>query len=508
MTLRRMRRLTFFCVSTAAFTTWLATLSTAQEEATRGVDPTLRHQLEAVIRQNQELQQQVQSLRHEVQGARDEARAAREMAEHPGGGRSGLASGRARDEQARLSRPLGGGTTFQLLDFSLDVLTSAGGSSEPDETLTLLQAGDHDPRRRGFNLSSVELSFLGAIDPWLTGEVHLLYFLDPEGESRFEIEEAFATTSQLPFGLEEHGLQVEFGHMFTEFGRSNPTHAHAWDWQDQPVIASRLFGEDGMRAPGVRAGWLLPLPWFSELHLGAQSALGETMVSFLASDEVFEERAIGGRPFADDGTRRLDDLVYLARWVNGFDISPTWSGQLGLSGLFGPNATGPDGRTIVYGADMVLKWLPLASHRGFPFVTLEAEVMGRRFMTDDFSGCPEAEEDGGCPDPIFVDDDTLDDWGGYLQALWGFRRNWSVGLRGEYAAGDGDSIGAFDSRNDDPFRDDRLRISPLLVWTPSEFSRWRLQYNYDRADFLEQDDAHTVWMGLEFLFGSHPAHGF
>jgi hypothetical protein len=64
------------------------------------------------------------------------------------------------------------------------------------------------------------------------------------------------------------------------------------------------------------------------------------------------------------------------------------------------------------------------------------------------------------------------------------------------------------SRNDDPFRSNRWRLSPLLSFHPSQFSRLRLQYNYDHASHLADDDAHTLWAGLEFLFGAHPAHAY
>jgi hypothetical protein len=63
-------------------------------------------------------------------------------------------------------------------------------------------------------------------------------------------------------------------------------------------------------------------------------------------------------------------------------------------------------------------------------------------------------------------------------------------------------------RDDDPFRDNRQRLSPLLLWHPSEFSRLRLQYNYDRADHLEDKDAHSVWLGVEFMYGAHPGHTY
>jgi hypothetical protein len=234
------------------------------------------------------------------------------------------------------------------------------------------------------------------------------------------------------------------------------------------------------------------------------------MLSFDASDEAFEERPIGGRPFASAGTRSMDDMVYLLRWVNGTDFSETWTGQLGVSGLFGPNATGSQGETWIYGADFVLKWTPLTSDRGWPFVRLEGELMQRRYRADAFTGCLDPDEDP-CLDPVDLASETLDDWGGFLQALWGFRRGWSVGLRGEYATGSGGNDADLDYlRDEDPFRDDRVRVSPLLVYQPSEFSRIRLQYNWDHADFLDggDDPAHGVWLGFEFLFGSHPAHAF
>ena len=64
------------------------------------------------------------------------------------------------------------------------------------------------------------------------------------------------------------------------------------------------------------------------------------------------------------------------------------------------------------------------------------------------------------------------------------------------------------SRSSDPFRGARQRVSPLLVFHPSEFARLRLQYNWDHEHFLDQDDEHSVWAGIEFMLGSHPAHSY
>jgi hypothetical protein len=371
---------------------------------------------------------------------------------------------------------------YRLIDVSVDVLTSAGTSTARDALLEDLQGGGHDPRQRGFSLQSAELALIGAVDPYLIGELYLAYFLDTEGESRLEIEEAFATTQALP-----HGLQLEFGQFFTEFGRLNPTHPHAWSLVDQPVILTRLFGPDGIRNPGMRLSWIAPVPWFAELSVGSQLAKGETMLSFLASDEAFDERPVGGLEFFDRDTQSLGDLVYLVRLANGADLGDDWTAQLGFSGLVGPNASGPDGRTQIYGADLMAKWRPATHRRGWPYVLFESEILWRRYTTDE-----ESDTVG-----------TLRDWGTYAQLLWGCRERWTTGVRFEYAAGSGDGI---EPRDDDPWRSDRLRLSSLLTFHQSEFARWRVQYNYDRAKFLEDDDEHSLWLVLEFSYGAHPAH--
>jgi hypothetical protein len=384
-----------------------------------------------------------------------------------------------------------GGTTFRLIDISLDALFAAGASTERDPSIQNLEGGDHDPRKRGFTVQNIELSLSGAVDPYFTGEAHIVYLIDPAiGDTRVELEEAFLTTQALPFGL-----QLKGGFFLTEFGTINPLHPHAWDWLDQPVIATRLLGPEGLRQAGARLSWLTPLPWFSELYVGVQNANGETASSFLANEEFFEERPIGGRPFVQGDVKRLKDLLYSVRWENFWNVSDTVGAKLGFSGAFGPNATGPDGYTEIYGTDLKVRWRPTDNFRGWPFFLWQSEVMARDYTADS--------------NPAFdLPQQTLRDWGLYTQLLYGFTYGWAAGLRYEYASGSGESVLTYDGRRNDPFRDDRHRISPLLVWQPSEFSRIRLQYNYDRATHLENGDAHSVWLGVEFLYGAHPAHKY
>lgn len=92
-----------------------------------------------------------------------------------------------------------GGATFRLIDVSAVINMAVGSSTEPDSRLGFLQLGGHDPRQNGFTLQATEISLAGAVDPYFSGEVHL-NFLDQNGETLAELEEAFLTTQALPFG--------------------------------------------------------------------------------------------------------------------------------------------------------------------------------------------------------------------------------------------------------------------------------------------------------------------
>ena len=443
------------------------------------------------------------------------------------------------DRRALWSQPLGGNTQLRLIDISADVLFFAGGSSERDAAISTLQGGGHDPKQRGFTLGQAEFSLSGAVDPYFTGEAHILTSVNPStGETALELEEAFLTSSALPYGL-----QLEVGHFLTEFGLINPQHPHFWDWIDQPVVNSRMFGGDGMRQAGFRASWLPPTPWFSEFHFGMQNAGGVTMASFLGGelahahgggnghgggdehghageDEQADEHAdehdhggedphaeeptggiqgdgIAGRPIVAQDVRGFGDFLYLTRWENSFNFTDDVTAVFGLSGLYGPNSTGRDADTWLYGLDMKWRWQP-AGNFGYPFLTWQTEIMKRDYHAARYTQETETGDFASLPGR------TLKDWGLYTQLLYGFQTRWAAGLRYEYAGGSGHSIGG---RKNDPFRDDRHRLSPLLVWRPSEFSRIRLQYNYDMASHLK-NDAHTIWLGFEWLYGAHAAHNF
>lgn len=363
------------------------------------------------------------------------------------------------------------------LQIGLSGLFAGGGSSVDNDALSRLQGGAHDPNQNGFVVQNVELSIGATVDPYFDAKAHLIFQIDSDGETVVELEEAFFTTRSLP-----GGLQIKGGQYFTEFGRQNKRHPHSWSFVDQPVVLSRFFGGDGLRGQGARLSWLTPTDWYSELIVGLQNAKGETMTSFLNAPG--EE--IGGHTLLDRDARRFGDLLYTARWLNGFDLSDTISMNLGVSGLWGPNASGDNTDTRIVGTDWYMKWLPARTQRGFPFVSWHTEVLWRRYEAGDLG---------------IADRETLRDWGMFTQALWGFKPGWVAGLRWEYATADGDTA-------TDPLRDTRKRLSPNLTWYPTEYSKLRLQYSRDWTEHLVDGSADTLWLQVEFGIGSHAAHVF
>ncbi|MCG2635020.1 MAG: TonB-dependent receptor [Gammaproteobacteria bacterium] len=428
----------------------------------------LRQQLLELKQQMQQMQQhyegQIGAMEQRLQGVEVASQRQAEQA----------AQAASQPVAPSLSSKIAGVSNFQI---GLSGLFAAGGSSADNGELAGLQGGGHDPNKNGFTVQNVELSMGGTVDPHLDAQANLIFQIDEEGETVVELEEAFFTTRSLPWGL-----QVKGGQYFTEFGRQNVQHPHTWAFADQPVVLSRFLGGDGLRSQGARVAWLMPTEWYSELYFGAQNAKGETVTSFLGE----EGEDIGGHTLMARESRNFSDLLYSARWLNGFDLSETVSMNLGASALWGPNATGTDTNTQIYGADLYVKWQSATAQRGFPFASWQTEILERRY------------EAGDVNDPTH---EKLDDWGMFTQAVWGFKPGWTAGLRLDYASASGDTA-------TDPLRDTRKRLSPNLTWYPSEYSKVRLQYNHDWIQHLPDKSADALWLQVEFNLGSHAAHVF
>ena len=371
-------------------------------------------------------------------------------------------------------------TSGAYMNVGFDLLSDVGWSTEPN--VASLQRGDHDPHVRGFTIPNAELTLDGAVDPYFKGFVNIVHKLDAKGETGVELEEAYFLTTSLPANLQLRG-----GQFFTEFGRQNPQHPHAWSFVDQPLVLNRMFGPEGLRSQGARLSWLVPTKWYSEAMVSVLNSAGGTTSSF-RSDESAEIH--GGVPVTR-AVRGPEDLLIVPRITSSVDLAGTQTILFGASAAFGPNNSGPAARTRIFGADVYWKWKSATASAGFPFVSWQTEALVRRY---------DAAARLSDMDPsVTLPHERLTDRGVYSQVLWGIKPRIVAGLRGDFVSG---SPAAFDSE----LRAERYRVSPNLTWYPTEFSKLRLQYNYDHRQGLGVD--HSLWMQFEYILGAHAAHKF
>ncbi|HMR10667.1 MAG TPA: hypothetical protein PKA88_33045, partial [Polyangiaceae bacterium] len=326
-----------------------------------------------------------------------------------------------------------------------------------------LQSGAHDPTENGFNLQQMEVSMRASVDPYLRFDAFLVF-----GLFGVELEEATGTTLDLPAGL-----QLRFGQFASRFGRINATHPHSWDFADQPFALGRIFGAEGQRGLGVELSWLTPLPWHVELVTSVSDAEGEDRNrSFLGAE--------------DRRTEGPADLLWVAAAKQFFSLSDAWSLLWGTSAAFGPNASGRDNRTEVYGVDFFLKYRPLAGAR-YTQVRWQTEVFHRRRQ---------------------VPDNVVWDVSGYTQTAWRFARRWESAGRYELGSTPFDLDGRRVIDPLDPQWDGmRHRFSASLSHFPTEFSRFRLQGSADLPDFRDSP-IYAAFLTAELVAGAHGAHTF
>ena len=331
----------------------------------------------------------------------------------------------------------------------LDV-AAAWFSNEP------MQLGAHDPNRTGFTFQQLEMHLSAAVDPFFRLDANLVF-----SQFGVEVEEAFATTTSLP-----GRTQLRFGQFLTSFGRLNPTHPHSWHFADQPIPNGKFFGGEGSRGLGVEGSWLAPLPWYVELIASANDAAGACCArSFYGGEDL--------------GVRAIGDFLYTLAVRQFFDLNPDWGLGWGITGQFGPNPTGLNNRSEIYGTDVYLRYRPVNSPVRTT-VSLTAELMHRRRQ---------------------IPGDLLADWGGYTQIVWNIVPRWEVGARYDFATGlDNDPL-------DPEWVSARHRASVQGTFYPSHFSRVRVQLNYDRPTWMDEPIFATI-LATELLVGAHGAHDY
>ena len=324
-------------------------------------------------------------------------------------------------------------------------------------------AGEIGTGGSGFALGEAEINLKANVDDRYYGNLTIGVHDDGD-ETEVGVEEAWLQTTSLPMGVTVTG-----GRFFSAAGYLNNFHFHADDFNDRPLPYQAFFG-GRYSVDGLQARWVAPTSLLVEI--GTEFNWG----SGFPASPVAESSPGAWTLFSKVG----GDVGVSHSWQAG--LSYTSADAVERSGASNDLFSGDSDLTI---ADFVWKWAP----RGNTDVR-NLKIQGEYFDRSENGQFANLPYDG-----------SQDGW--YLQGVLQFAPLWRVGIRHDVVD---TSNGALFSGTEleDPGRR-AYRDSLMFDWSPSEFSRLRLQYTNDNV--LPSSD--QQWY-LQYIMsiGAHGGHQF
>jgi hypothetical protein len=383
-----------------------------------------------------------------------------------------------------------GGTAATASGFNPSVALILGGTYtnlSQDPQLYRLQgflpSGDEvGPGKRSFSLGESELTFSANIDPTFSGQ--LTFSLASDNSA--SVEEAFFQTQGL-----SNGFNIKGGRFLSSIGYLNSQHAHAWDFVDAPLAYQAFFG--GQYKPdGLQFKWLAPTERFFELGLEAGNG-----TAYPGNDRN-KNGAGSVALFAHMG----DDLGDSASWRAGLSYLHTGATNRSYDDIdhTGTTVTNAfNGTTNVWIADGIYKWSP----NGNPVQTnfkLQGEYF-RRKETGSMTYDVQAQSLGAATGSYAA---AQSGW--YLQSVYQFMPMWRTGLRYDKLYSGSTSLTLLTGDFQRLAAYNPTRTSVMLDYSPSEFSRFRLQLARDQSRPGVVDN--QLFVQYIMSLGAHGAHTF
>ncbi len=339
----------------------------------------------------------------------------------------------------------------------------------------LTREGSTEPDGRRFGVREVELAVQSVVDPYFRGDV----FLGINDTEKISIEQAFLTTTALPFGL-----QAQVGRFLMPLGKENTTHRHDLHTFEYPWLLQRFLSYDGLKGTGASLSKIFsPFGFYQEVIVSVVDRFGERNDSLTAT--VAANKSLKGL-----GTSaRLRNYVDFSESSN---IELSTSAMTGLreqplssAGAGGVNAANAaNARQSLLGVDLTYRWKPLQQGLYQSFL-LQAEWMTQLNASPDAAAIPVGFTYAG---------PARDYSGAYLFARWQLTQRLYVG-------------GRFDTLEDPLANGAQLQAeSVLLEWFPSEFSKLVAQVeHYAPPGGMPLN---RVLLQATFALGPHRPHPF
>ena len=335
--------------------------------------------------------------------------------------------------------------------------------------------GDVAPPARGFSLGESELAVSANIDPMFRGTFIAAVSPDDHG---VDVEEAFVETLALP-----RGFTAKAGRFFSSVGYQNLVHAHAWDFTDAPLVMKAFLGGQ-LAEDGVQVRWLAP----TELYWDVGAELGRGR-AFPASVPASGKNGAGS---LDVFTRVGGDLGASTAWQAGLSHLRTNPQDRAFEDAGFVDAF--TGTSRLWALSGILKWAPNGN------ATVNSLKLQGEYFRRSEEGALVFDRPGAATPSGFSSRQS----GWYAQAVYQFMPQWRAGYRyDELRSGDA----SVDTARFPILASYKPRKHSVMVdWSPSEFSRLRLQLarDYSRAD---QPD-NQVFLQYIVSLGAHGAHTF
>ncbi|MFN0178549.1 MAG: hypothetical protein ACKVZ0_07080 [Gemmatimonadales bacterium] len=331
----------------------------------------------------------------------------------------------------------------------------------------LSRTGSTQEGGQRFSIREVEVAIQAAVDPYFRGDIYL-GFSDEEGVA---IEQAYLTTTSLPWGLE-----ARMGRFLMPLGKQNTTHRHDLHTIEYPFVLQRFLGPEGLKGTGIYLSKVLaPFGFYQELQVTATDQFGEADESLITEEPI---------------NTRLANLGYSARLRNYFDLTRHANIEVSGSVATGKRAQPVTGlgdvtavpvRQTVFGVDVTYRWRPL--QQGL-YRSLIVQGEWLRQVNGRYDPPPAASYGGPSRDLS----------GGYLFARYQVSRRGYLGAR-------------FDRLADPETGGGRLAAaSAYYQFFPSEFSK--LLFGYERASAVGESAYGRILVQATFALGPHRPHPF
>lgn len=321
---------------------------------------------------------------------------------------------------------------------------------------------------KGFSLGESEINIGANVDDKFLANLTAAV-VSEDGEDKIELEEAYVQTIGLPYGI-----TTTVGRLKPVFGYLNEKHAHTDDFADRP-LPYRVYLNNSYKDDGIQASVVLPTDFYAEIGGG------------LYKGGYFPASSSGSGDGAFNGYVKVGgDIGYNQAWL------------MGLSYLYAKSNKGREsedlifrGKDNLYGVSLKYSYAPTGNNNESEFV-LQGEYLIRDEKGDySLEGLNNVEYNN-----------KTNGW--YLQTTYKFLSNWKVGYR--YAQMNPDDLTDELKGTELDDRGQKPEMHSLMAeWKNSEFSRIRLQYNYDKSGI---DDDNQLILEYTMSFGAHNGHSY